>query len=134
MAPAPVFFVSLRVFVPKSISNGWAWTAWTNTDPAGIERLRELEELPRLIRSYARATAEVLRFKDAERFNVTAFGGRSGAVLGQDVWTWNVELGAYRPHGEVWVPGLATSRLVVTQPLPVLRFPLAQAIVLRYVA
>ncbi|MFE9381742.1 hypothetical protein ACFYMO_00675 [Streptomyces sp. NPDC007025] len=114
----PVLFVSLRVFVPASIPNGWAWGPWTHPDPAGIERLAELAELPRVLRSYAKAAAVLLRRKDADRFNVTAFGGRSGAVLGRDLWLWSTDADAYRAFEEPWVPGLSEDRLVTSQPVP----------------
>lgn len=134
MTNAPTLLVSLHVFVPTAIRHGWAWAAWAYADPAAIERLTDLAELPLLLRTYAVAASRVLRFKDAERFNVTAFGGRSGAVLGRDQWLWNVDLSAYRAHGEPWVPLLSKDRLVVTQPLPVLQLPLAAPPVLRIVA
>lgn len=121
MTASPLLSISLHVLIPLAIPNGWTWGPWAHTDPAGIERLTDLAELPRLLRSYARAAAEVLRFKDADSFNVTAFGARSGTVLGRDQWAWDAEFRVYRAHGEPWVPALVTERLCVTQEIPVIR-------------
>lgn len=125
MTASPLFSISLRVFTPLAIPNGWAWTPWAGPDPAAVESLEDLTELPRLLRSYGGATAQVLRFKDADHFQVTAFGARSGSVYGRDEWLWDAHCHAYRPHGEPWVPRMTRARLLTVQAAPTGLLPIA---------
>lgn len=100
----PVFSLTLRIFVPAPIENGWTWTAWAGPDPVGTEELTSLAQLPRVLRTFGRAASLLILPRDAECFNVTAFGATSGACYGRDQWFWDEEVRIFRPHGEPWAP------------------------------
>lgn len=99
-----VFTLNIRVFVPAPIPNGWAWAPWADQDPVGREELTSLAQLPRVLRTFARAVSLMILPRDADRFNVTAFGATSGAVYGRDQWFWDPEFRVFRPHGEPFAP------------------------------
>jgi len=92
------------VFIPAPIRHGWAWSPWAHQDPAGQETAQDITELPRIIRSYARAVSLLIRVSEASRFNVTAYGARSGRVYGRDQWLYDQHCRVFRPHGDPWVP------------------------------
>lgn len=98
------FAVTLRAFIPAPISNGWAWAPWTCQDPAGEEVAQDITELPHIIRTYARAVSVMIGVREASRFNVTAYGARSGRAYGRDQWLYDPHCRVFRPHGDPWVP------------------------------
>ena len=110
------FSVIFRVFVPAPMRNGWSWALWSGADPAGTELVRDIAELPRILRTYGRAAAQVLTLRDGRRFNVTAYGASSGAPYGRDAWLYDPQCGTFRPHGDPWVPLLQVQCRVIAQP------------------
>lgn len=115
---------TLSVFVPVPIATGWAWgKCEDDAFPDVEEELEDLAELPRVLRSYGRAVARVIRPKLGAKFNVTAFDA-AGAACGRDQWAWDAEIKAFRPHGEPMVPTLARTRLLVVRRTAVKLVPL----------
>ena len=112
---ATLFSCTFRAFTPQLIRHGWAWGAWTVQDPIAVESLTDLTELPRLLRSYSRAVAPMIRLTVGDRFNVTAFGTRSGRAYGRDQWIWDPELLIFRAHGQPFVPGMKEARQIQIQ-------------------
>ncbi|WP_159391148.1 hypothetical protein [Streptomyces viridochromogenes] len=97
--------MTLRAFIPCVTSYGWTWGEWRGETPLAVEVLAELAELPRVLRSYSTTVATMLRMADSgDRFNITAYGTRSGRVYGRDQWLFDAVYGTYRPHGDPWVP------------------------------
>lgn len=74
-----------------------------------------MTEVPRILRTYGRAVALILRRPDGDRFNVTAFGTKSGSAYGRDEWIWDPQCKAFRPHGDPLVPRLHRYRLMALQ-------------------
>lgn len=110
------FSITFRAFVPVTIRYGWAWEPWTGQDPVGTERLADLSELPRLLRTYGRALSVHIRPEVGNCFNVTAYGAKSNRVYGRDQWLWDTEFRVFRAHGWPWVPDVSTT--CVTKVLP----------------
>jgi hypothetical protein len=110
--------MSLVVFVPVTITHGWAWGRADSQFPTSEEPIEDLAELPRLLRSYGRAVSRVIKTRDGDRFNVTAFGGHTGKAYGRDQWQWDSEIRLFRPHGDPWVPLLGRARLLTVQARP----------------
>lgn len=100
----PIFSLTLRIFVPAPMENGWSWTPWAGPDPVGTEELTSLTQLPRVLRTFGRAASLLILPKDADRFNVTAFGATSGVAYGRDQWFWDEGVRIFRPHGDPWAP------------------------------
>lgn len=115
---APTMIMSLVVFVPVTITHGWAWGRAEEQFPATEEGLEDLAELPRVLRSYGRAVSRVIKTQVADRFNVTAFGARTGKAYGRDQWQWDPEIRLFRAHGEPWVPLLGRTQLLAIQSRP----------------
>lgn len=102
------FSVAFRLFVPASFRNGWHWSPWKVQDPVAVESLESMDELPRLLRSYARAAAPMVSMPAGDRFQVTAYGATSGHAFGRDVWIWDPEIRLFRASGDPLVPGVQT--------------------------
>jgi hypothetical protein len=97
--------MTLRAYIPCVTSFGWTWGEWRNESPLAVEHLSNLNELPRVLRSYATTVSTILRMADhGDRFNITAFGTQSGRVYGRDQWLFDGLRGTYMPHGDPWVP------------------------------
>jgi hypothetical protein len=119
--------MSLCVFVPMPIAHGWAWGAASEElFPPAEETLQDLAELPRALRSYGKAVAQIIRPRNGDRFNVTAFNTTTGQAEGRDQWVWDTEFRAFRPEGTPLVPGLLRSRLLTVQRRPVKLAPVPQ--------
>jgi hypothetical protein len=119
--------MSLCVFVPVPIAHGWAWGAASEEMfPPAEEALQDLAELPRVLRSYGKAVAQVIRPRNGDRFNVTAFHTTSGQPEGRDQWVWDADFRVFRPHGTPWVPRLMRDRLLTVQRPPVELVPVPQ--------
>lgn len=102
----PCISVAFRLFVPASFKHGWYWTPWSIQDPVATEELTSLEELPRVLRSTARAAAPLVSMPAGDRFQVTAYGAKSGRPYGRDVWIWDPEVRLFRAHGSPLVVGV----------------------------
>lgn len=107
---------ALLVYIPVPIPNGWAWGRASVRFPATQERISDLAELPRVVRTYGRAVALTLREKEARQFNVTAYDSMTGAVLGRDQWLWCSDTWCFQPHGIPWVPLLPDDTQRRTRP------------------
>jgi hypothetical protein len=119
--------MSLCVFVPVPITHGWAWGAASEEMfPPAEEVLQDLAELPRVLRSYGKAVAQIIRPRNGDRFNVTAFDSTTGQAQGRDCWVWDSEFRVFRPDGTPWVPCLTRDRLLTVQRTPVQLVPVPQ--------
>lgn len=117
---------TLSVFVPVPIATGWAWGKCEEQFPDVEEALTDMAELPRVLRSYGRAVAQVVKPKLGGFFNVTAFDVVTRTAIGRDQWAWDPEFRVFRPHGEPWVPLMARARLLVVQTAPLTLIPISQ--------
>jgi hypothetical protein len=119
--------MSLCVFVPVPIPHGWAWGAASEEMfPPAQEALEDLAELPRVLRSYSKAVAQIIRPRNGDRFNVTAFESTTGQPQGRDQWVWDSDFHVFRPHGTPWVPGLMRDRLLTVHRTPAHMVPVPQ--------
>ncbi|MFE4719137.1 hypothetical protein ACFRLW_22355 [Streptomyces sp. NPDC056728] len=94
--------------------------------PPAVEALQDLAELPRVLRSYGKAVSQIIRPRNGDRFNVTAFEATTGQAQGRDQWVWDTEFRVFRPDGTPWVPGLMRDRLLTVQRTPAQLVPVPQ--------
>lgn len=119
--------MSLCIFVPVPIAHGWAWGAASEEMfPPSVEALQDLAELPRVLRSYGKAVAQIIRPRHGDRFNVTAFEATTGQAEGRDQWVWDADFRVFRPDGTPLVPRLMRDRLLTVQRTPVKLVPVPQ--------
>ncbi|WP_223772975.1 hypothetical protein [Streptomyces sp. 135] len=122
----PETLVNLAVFVPVPIVNGWTWGRCEEQFPDAQERIADMAELPRVLRSYGRAVARIVKPVLGFSFNVTAFDSLSGAACGRDQWVWDSEFRVYRPDGDPLVPQMTRARLLVVRRRPAEREPVSE--------